>query len=66
MRDYVDFLFTDEATGEDFFVELPLDGHKMSELLAQAQETADEFFAKAVFQEVMTPDDAAMMGLDTY
>lgn len=65
-RKYIDFLFYDNATGEDFLVELQMDGSKLEDLLAQAQEIADENFSDAEFQEVVSEEDAEMMGIDTY
>jgi hypothetical protein len=65
-RKYIDFLFHDVATGEDFLVELVMDGSKLEDLLTQAQEIADENFANAEFQEVVSEEDAEMMGIDTY
>jgi hypothetical protein len=38
----------------------------MSDLLAEAQRIADDNFDSAVFQEVVSAEDAEMMGLDTY
>ena len=63
---YIDFLFHDIATGEDFLVELLMDGSEMDDLLVQAQEIADENFSNAEFQEVVSEEDAEMMGIDTY
>lgn len=65
-RQWIDFLFSDEETGEDFLVELEMDGSPMSDLLAEAQRIADDNFESAVFQEVVSAEDAEMMGLDTY
>lgn len=65
-RKYIDFLFYDVATGEDFLVELEMDGSELDDLLVQAQEIADENFSNAEFQEVVSEEDAEMMGLDTY
>lgn len=63
---YIDFLFHDIATGEDFLVELEMDGSELDDLLVKAQEIADENFSNAEFQEVISEEDADMMGLDTY
>ena len=63
---YIDFLFHDIATGEDFLVELEMDGSELEDLLVKAQEIADEYFSNAEFQEVVSEEDADMMGLDTY
>ena len=65
-RQWVDFLFSDEETGEDFLVELEMDGSSMDDLLEEAQRIADDNFESAVFQEVVSPEDGEMMGLDTY
>jgi hypothetical protein len=65
-RQWIDFLFNDEETGEDFLVELEMDGSSMDELLAEAQRIADDNFDSAVFQEVVSAEDGEMMGLDTY
>lgn len=65
-RQWIDFLFNDEETGEDFLVELEMDGSSMDELLDNAQVIADSNFGSAVFCEVVSAEDAEMMGLDTY
>lgn len=65
-RQWIDFLFSDEEAGEDFLVELEMDGSPMSDLLTEAQQIADDNFDSAVFQEVVSAEDAEMMGLDTY
>lgn len=65
-RQWIDFLFSDEETGEDFLVELEMDGSSMDDLLEEAQRIADDNFESAVFQEVISAEDGEMMGLDTY
>lgn len=66
-REYVDFLFHDLETGEDFFVELELtEDDDMDSLIVKAQEVADENFANAMFEEVYSAEEAEMMGYDTY
>lgn len=65
-RKWIDFLFEDRESGECFFVELEMDGSTMDELLDAAQAIADENFEAAEFQEVVSVEDAELMGLDTY
>lgn len=65
-RLWIDFLFSDNETGEEFLVELEMDGSSMNELLAEAQYIADDNFGSATFLEVVSAEDAEMMGLDTY
>lgn len=65
-RQWIDFLFSDNATGEEFLVEVEMDGSTMDELLDKAQYIADDNFGSATFLEVVSAEDAEMMGLDTY
>ena len=65
-RQWIDFLFSDNETGEEFLVELEMDGSTMDELLDKAQDIADDNFGSATFLEVVSAEDAEMMGLDTY
>lgn len=66
-REYVDFLFHDLETGEDFFVELEMtEDDDIDSLTIKAQEVADEFFANAMLEEVYSAEEAEKLGYDTY
>ena len=65
-RQWIDFLFCDNDTGEEFLVELEMDGRTMDALLEEATLIAEDNFADPVFEEVVSAEDAEMMGLDTY
>ena len=70
MKEYIDFLFTDEETGEDFFVELSYDPeaqpNAIKDLYPKAQEIAKENFEQPRFLGVYSQEDAERLGLDTY
>jgi hypothetical protein len=70
MKEYLDFLFTDKETGEDFFVELSYDPeaqpNAIQDLYPKAKEIAKENFAKPKFLGVYDSDYARMSGLDIY
>jgi hypothetical protein len=70
MKEYIDFLFTDEETGEDFFVELSYNPetqpNAIQDLYPKAKEKAKENFAKPKFLGVYSQEDAEILGLDTY
>lgn len=58
MKFYKDYLFFDEETGENFFVE--------TNSLAKAVEIAREYFDDPTFVEVYTSAEAEILGFDTY
>lgn len=58
MKFYKDYLFFDEETGENFFVE--------TNSLAKAVEIAREYFDEPKFIEVYTVAEAEILGFDTY
>ena len=58
MKFYKNYLFFDEETGENFFVE--------TNSLAKAIEIAREYFDEPTFVEVYTSAEAEVLGFDTY
>lgn len=58
MKFYKDYLFFDEETGENFFVE--------TNSLDKAVEIAREYFDDPTFVEVYTVAEAELLGFDTY
>ena len=58
MKFYKDYLFLDDETGENFFVE--------TDSLAKAVEMAREYFSEPKFIEVYTVAEAEALGFDTY
>ena len=66
-RKWLDFLFFDNETGEEFFVELDMNlFQNLQDAIDVAKAVADENFDKAVFQYTVCQSDAEIMGLDTY
>ncbi len=53
-----DFLFEDEETGEEFFVEC--------ETIIEAREIAEQNFERPRYCGKYTPEEAEWWGLDTY
>jgi hypothetical protein len=53
-----DFWFEDLETGEEFFVEV--------ESLGDALAIANEYFERPMLLDIVSPEVAEMMGLDTY
>ena len=71
MKEYMDFWFVDDESGEEFFVELSCEkGTPRKEaialLLPQAMETAKDNFAEPKLLDVISDTEAEAMGLDTY
>ena len=70
MKEYIDFLFTDEETGEDFFVKLSYNPetqpNAIKDLYPKAKEIAKENFEQPKFLGVYSKEDADILGLDTY
>lgn len=58
MKFYKNYLFFDEETGENFFVE--------TNSLAKAIEIAREYFDEPTFVDVYTVAEAELLGFDTY
>ena len=52
------FLFRDEETGEEFFVQ--------TETLDKAKETAESLFTEPTFLDIFSDTEAEWAGLDTY
>lgn len=52
------YLFHDDETGEDFFVQ--------EESLSKANEIAHEYFKRPFFTDEMNDAEAEMYGYDTY
>ena len=65
-KTYIDFLFEDQDSGEQFFVEVELTG-SYEEARKKAIEIAKENFDNAEIQPGWLPDyEAEEWGLDTY
>ena len=59
---WIDFLFYDGVTGEDFLVEV----HDTPTALEEARKIAKENFEAPALIRVMSDEEAEMLGLDTY
>lgn len=57
-KHYWDFLFYDEETGEEFFVEC--------ETLKEAKRTAKMYFAEPKYIDKYSETEAEILGYDTY
>jgi hypothetical protein len=67
MATYRDFLFLDEETGEQFFVELKAENYGAGvDLEDEAREIAAEYFEAPVLIDEVDPMTADMLGYDTY
>ena len=67
MATYRNFLFRDEETGEEFFVELREEDYSPStNLEEEAKETAAEYFEEPVLIEEVDTATAYILGYDTY
>lgn len=71
MMDYIDFWFVDDETGEEFFVELKCDTNTprkqvIKELTPVAMEIAKDNFADPRLIDVISEEEAVMLGFDTY
>lgn len=64
MYEIYNFLFTDNATGEDFIVEV--EAMNIHEAKSQAQFVADEYFDEPKLVEQITEEEAESLGIDTY
>lgn len=71
MKEYLDFWFVDDESGEEFFVELSCEkGTPRKEAIAmltpQAMETAKDNFEDPRLIDVISEEEAVMLGFDTY
>ena len=71
MKEYLDFWFADEESGEEFFVELDCEkGTPRKEAIAmlkpKAMEIATDNFENPRLIDVISDTEAEMIGLDTY
>ncbi|MBO5909119.1 MAG: hypothetical protein J6Q67_04995 [Clostridia bacterium] len=64
MYETYNFLFTDEATDEDFIVEV--EAMNIHEAKNQARYVADEYFDEPRLVEQITEEEAECLGIDTY
>ena len=65
MQEYIDFLFNDAETGEDFFVEVR-NNFCYEECLAEAKKIAKENFEAPYLVDVFSQEEADFLGYDTY
>ena len=64
---YIDFLFRDNETEEEFFVEVEwTENDTWTDLVAKAVEIAEEYFEDATLIDHMSPEQASYYGYDTY
>ena len=71
MKDYIDFWFVDEESGEEFFVELECASdipkkEAIKKLLPEARKIAHDNFEAPKLIDVVPPEVAEMLGFDTY
>lgn len=71
MKEYLDFWFVDDESGEEFFVELSCEkGTPRKEAIAmltpQAMETAKDNFEDPRLIDVISEEEAVILGFDTY
>lgn len=65
--EWIDCEFTDNETGETFFVELRKQKDETaSEFIARCEAIAIENFDEPEFQRLVDPEEAEMLGYDTY
>lgn len=62
MKEYIDFLFEDIETGEEFLVEVENVGNAR----ATAKEIAFEYFENPILIRRVSIEEAERMGIDTY
>ena len=66
-KEYIDYLFEDEETGELFFVEIVKDGSKSyTDCYKEAWAIAEENFDSPQFIEKVAPEIAETYGYDIY
>ena len=63
---YINYLFIDNETGEQFFVELRADEGTDEELMDKAMEIAADYFDEPEFIGIVDGETAEMLGYDTY
>ena len=67
MTKYIDYLFEDVESGEQFFVEIYKTEHKTErECLAKALKIANENFNNPIFIREVSPEEAETCGYDIY
>lgn len=65
--EWLDVEFKDEETGEVFLVELKKEeGEDIEDFIAKCQEVADENFSDAHYLELISSEEAEILGYDTY
>ena len=62
MKEYIDFLFEDTETGEEFLVEV----ENTTNAKREAIEIAREVFENPILLRRVNVEEAEQMGLDTY
>ena len=65
MKEYVDYLFKDEETGEEFFVELEK-GSTVEDAWHQLEDVYGEDLENVKFVMTVDPEIAEIYGYDTY
>ena len=66
-NDWLDAMFHDNDSGEEFFVELKKEQDEdMEDFIAKCQEIADENFDDAEFLGLEDAETAELLGYDTY
>lgn len=64
---YIDFLFRDNESGEEFFVEVRwTENDTWNDLVAMATRIAEENFGNTTLLDHMSPEQASYYGYDTY
>lgn len=65
--EWLDVEFEDEETGEAFLVELKKEeGEDIEDFIVKCQEIADENFSDAHYLELISSEEAEILGYDTY
>ena len=62
MKEYIDFLFVDTETSEEFLVEV----ENTTNVKREAIEIAREVFENPILIRRMSVEEAEQMGIDTY
>ena len=67
MKEYIDYLFEDEESGEKFFVEICKTKNMTNdECFVKALNIANENFNEPIFICEVSPEEAETYGYDTY
>jgi hypothetical protein len=71
MKEYMDFWFVDDESGEEFFVELACEKgtprkEAIAMLMPQAMEIATDNFEDPRLIDVISDEEAERLGFDTY